>query len=261
MAVTEGCGTLRGLYAFGLGGLVRGGGRCGFAVRILVGRGWQCTLQSPAGAQLPLQGSLLVGGFPAGSVVAGGRRNDASIVPYGGRLAGLPAGAGGSGLAGSERSDRESAAAAAAPATDGSAERVRSPVFRRPKRRRLMGGVAARHARWSGRCGGVQAMGITTGLAGHQAGKGLVALVKQGLIVGGLLVVDQLVGLLEGFQLFPDGPLRPPRRTAFLRNFMAERASAMSCMVRIGGYSCRRRRMRRANDACRSAPDRPCRPP
>ena len=62
-------------------------------------------------------------------------------------------------------------------------------------------------------------MGITTGLAGHQAGKGLVALVKQGLVVGGLLVVDQLVGLLQ--------------------------LSAMSCMVRIGGYSCRRRRMRR----------------
>ena len=34
-------------------------------------------------------------------------------------LTGLPAGAGGSGLAGSERSYRESATAAAAPATDG----------------------------------------------------------------------------------------------------------------------------------------------
>lgn len=47
-------------------------------------------------------------------------------------------------------------------------------------------------------------MGITTGFAGHQAGKGLVAFIEKRLVVGRLLVVDQLVGLLEGFQLFPD---------------------------------------------------------
>ena len=32
---------------------------------------------------LPLQGRLLAGGFPGGSVVAGGWRDDASIAPYG----------------------------------------------------------------------------------------------------------------------------------------------------------------------------------
>ena len=74
---------VRGLYRAGLGWLVRGGGRCGFAVRILVGRGGNAPL-SRLRRQLPFQGRLLVGGFPGGSVVAGGLRDDASIVPYGG---------------------------------------------------------------------------------------------------------------------------------------------------------------------------------
>ena len=66
---------------------------------------------------------------------------------------------------------------------------------------------------------GVSLMGITP--VAHQAGQRLVALVEQRLIIGRLLVVDELVGLLQLLELFPDiASSTPPK--VFLRNFMAD---------------------------------------
>ena len=50
--------------------------------RIPAGQSGNAPLRPRCG-HLPLQGRLLGGGFPGGSVVAGGWRDDASIVPYG----------------------------------------------------------------------------------------------------------------------------------------------------------------------------------
>ena len=49
---------------------------------------------------------------------------------------------------------------------------------------------------------GVSLMGITP--AAHHAGERFVTLIEQRLVIGGLLIVDKLVGLLQLLELFPD---------------------------------------------------------
>ena len=84
-------------------------------------------------------------------------------------------------------------------------------------------------------------MGITTALTAPEPIQFLILLIQEGLVVGGLLVVDLLVEVLGGDSSFRQTSASSTPPKVFLRNFILASAWAISCMVCIGDYSRRRR--------------------
>lgn len=66
-------------------------------------------------------------------------------------------------------------------------------------------------------------MGITTALAAPEPIQFLILLIQEGLVVGGLLIVDLLVEVLEGFQLPPDVRFLYPAEGLFAKFHFSQR--------------------------------------